>query len=329
MTELIISGMVSCLVAFFAVYLGTPPLIRLLERHSVVVRDVHKKGIVMVPRPGGPSIILGIVSSQAVLYAFLQLNEILAVILVTVLAFLIGYVDDRRVMGGWFKPVALAAAAAPILLLGAYDPVLEFPVFGVLHIPVLYVGVVFFMILVTGNTVNSIDVLNGAASGFMTIAGLSLSASLFILQNYEMSLASLSLALVSLAFYKYHKIPSRIFPGDSGALSLGVMYGTIALVGQVEVIAAVALLPAILNSFLFLSSIRRIVEHREIKAQPVEHTKDMMLKSTSDADAPVTLVRLILARGPLSEAQVSRVIFKLAAFSGSLAVMTAVLTVLF
>ncbi len=48
----------------------------------------------------------------------------------------------------------------------------------------------------------------------------------------------------SLAFYKYHKFPSRIFPGDSGAVMFGATYGAIAIVGQVEVIAAIAILPA-------------------------------------------------------------------------------------
>lgn len=326
MTELplIVPGAVSCVAAFFAVYLGTPPLIRHLQKKALTVRDVNKRGTVMIARPGGPSIILGIVSSEAVLYGFLQSNEILAVMITSVLAFLIGYVDDRKVMGGWFKPIALAAAAAPILLLGAYDPGLAFPLFGQVQIPVLYVGVVVFMILVTGNTVNSIDVLNGVASGFMAIAGFSLSAALFILQNYEMALVSLPLGFVSLAFYKYHKLPSRIFPGDSGALALGAMYGAIAIVGRVEVVAAVALLPAILNSFLFLSSVKRIVEYRQVKPRPVEHTADMKLRATGEARAPATLVRLILAAaGPLSERQVACAIFKLAAFSGALAVVTA------
>lgn len=323
MTELIIPGIVSCVVAFFAVYFSTPPLIRYLQKRNITVRDVNKKGSVMIARPGGPSIILGIVSSQAVLYGFLQSNEILAVIITSVIAFLVGYVDDRKVMEWWFKPVALAAAAAPILLLGAYDSDLAFPPFGQIQIPVLYLGVVVFMILVTGNTVNSIDVLNGVASGFMTIAGFSLSISLLILQNYEMALVSLPIGFVSLAFYRYHKIPSRIFPGDSGALALGAMYGAVAIVGQIEVVAAVALLPAILNSFLFLSSVKRIVEHRQIRAKPVKHTEDMKLKATDEIHAPVTLVRLILASGPLSEKQVAGAIFKLAAFSGTLALITA------
>jgi len=321
--ELIIPTIISCLLAFFIVFFITPPLIRILEKKNFVVKDVNKKGNVMIARPGGLSIILGIIISELIFYVFLQLNEILAIIITTTLAFFIGYVDDRKTMGGWFKPVMLVIAALPIIFIGAYDSDLTFPLFGDVRIPLLYFGLIIFMIPITGNTINSIDVLNGVASGFMVIASFTLSICLFILQNYEIAVISLPLGFVSLAFYKYHKIPSKIFPGDSGALAFGAMYGAIAIVGGVEIIAAIILLPAIINSFLFLSSVKRIVEHRQIKGKPVEHTDDFKLKATTDQTAPVTLVRLILTNGPLSEKQVGLEIFKLAIFSGILGIITA------
>ena len=323
MIELIIPTIISCLLAFFIVFFITPPLIKILEKKNFVVKDVNKKGNVMIARPGGLSIILGIIISELIFYVFLQLNEILAIIITTTLAFFIGYVDDRKTMGGWFKPVMLAIAALPIIFIGAYDSDLTFPLFGDVKIPLLYLGLIIFMIPITGNTINSIDVLNGVASGFMVIASFTLSICLFILQNYEIAVISLPLGFVSLAFYKYHKIPSKIFPGDSGTLAFGAMYGTIAIVGGIEIIAAIILLPAIINSFLFLSSVKRIVEHRQIKKKPVEHTDDFKLKATKDQTAPVTLVRLILTSGPLSEKQVGLEIFKLAIFSGILGIITA------
>jgi UDP-N-acetylglucosamine--dolichyl-phosphate N-acetylglucosaminephosphotransferase len=325
--ELIIPAIVSCIVAFFIVYLTTPPLITFLQKRNMTVIDMHKKEPVMIARPGGISIIAGIIASEIVLYVFLQMNEILAVMITSFLAFVIGYVDDRKRMGGWFKPVALAIAALPIIFLGAYDSDLTFPLFGEVQIPILYLAIIIIMIVITGNTINSIDVLNGVASGFMVIASFSLSIALFILQNYEIAIISLPLGFVSLAFYKYHKFPCKIFPGDSGALTLGAMYGTIAIVGQVEIVAAVALLPAIINSFLFLSSVKRIVEHHELKSKPVEHTKDFKLKASRDKKARISLVRLIVASEPLSEKQVGYVIFKLTLFSGFLAIITAIMMV--
>jgi UDP-N-acetylglucosamine--dolichyl-phosphate N-acetylglucosaminephosphotransferase len=320
--ERIIAAAAVSVIAFFTVYFLTPFLIRALEKRNQTVKDYNRKGGAMVPRPGGPSIIAGILASELVLYLFFPMEEIIAIMATTGLAFLVGLVDDKKVMGGWFKPVALAAAALPILLLGVYDSNLAFPLFGEVRIPLLYFPIVIFMIVITGNTLNSIDVLNGVASGFMTIASFSLTISLLILQNYEIAIASLPLGLVSLAFYKYHKFPSKIFPGDSGALALGAMYGTIAIVGGVEIIAAIALLPAIFNSFLFLSSMKRIMEHREIKSKPVTKNEDFKLKATNEKDAPVTLVRLIVASKPLTEKQVGFMIFRLALFSGILAIIT-------
>lgn len=322
MFEQVIPAILVSIVAFFSVYMITPFLIRTLEKRNLVVKDYHREGGAMVPRPGGPSILIGIIASEFILYAFFPTTAIITILVTTSLAFVVGIIDDRKVLGGWFKPLALAICAIPIIFLGAYDSNLAFPLFGSFKIPALYVVLIIFIIPITGNTINSIDVLNGAASGFMAIASFALTVSLFIMQNYEIAIASLPLGFVSLSFYKYHKFPSRIFPGDSGALTLGAMYGVIAILGHVEIIAAIALLPAVINSFLFLSSVKRIVEHRQIK-NPTTVTPDFKLMATTDKDAPVTLLRLILAAGPMTEKQIVFVIFKLALFSASLAIITA------
>ena len=326
MIDLLVPAIIVSAIAFIVVFVFTPPLIKYLERKNFTVVDVNKKNSPQVARPGGISIVIGLLVAEFALYLFLPLNEILVVITTTFAAFLIGFVDDRKIMSGWFKIIALAFASLPIIFFGAYDSDLTFPLFGDVQIPVLYIGLIIFIIPITGNTINSIDVLNGAASGFMTIASFSLSICLLILQNYEVALISLPLGFASLAFYRFHKLPSKIFPGDSGALTLGAMYGAIAIVGGIEVIAAVALLPAIINSFLFLSSTKKIKEHRQIKSKPVVHTDDFKLQATKNTDAPVTLVRLILAAGPLSEKQVVFAIFKLGLFSGILAIITALIT---
>ena len=323
MFDQIIPAVLVSIVAFFSVYVVTPFLIHALEKRNLTVKDYHRKGGAMIPRPGGPSILIGIIASELTLYAFFPTTAIITILITTSLAFVVGIIDDRKARGGWFKPLGLAVSAIPIIFLGAYDSNLAFPLFGSVKIPVLYLALIVFMIPITGNTINSIDVLNGVASGFMTITSFALTVSLFIIQNYEIALASLPLGFVSLSFYKYHKFPCRIFPGDSGALTLGAMYGVIAIVGHVEIIAAVALLPAVINSFLFLSSVKRIVEHREIKSKPVVLTDDFKLMATTNKDAPVTLVRLILAQGPMTEKQIVDVIFKLALFSAALSIITA------
>jgi UDP-N-acetylglucosamine--dolichyl-phosphate N-acetylglucosaminephosphotransferase len=325
--DYIVAAAVASAIAFFVVLGLVPPLIKVLTRKNWSVKDVNRIGGAMVPRPGGPAILAGIIISEIALYFLLPQQEsttkgIAALIITTSISFVVGFIDDRKVMSGWFKPLALAVAAIPIILLGAYQPDLTFPLFGEVKIPALYLGLIIFMIPITGNTINSIDVMNGIASGFMTIATFSLAIALFILQNYSVAIIALPLAFTSLAFFRYHKFPAKIFPGDSGALTLGAAYGVIAIVGHVEVIAAIALLPAIINSFLFLSSVKRIVEHRQVKG-PTTHTDDHKITATKESDAPVTLVRLIVAAKPLTEKEIGFAIFRLAIFSGILAIITA------
>ena len=309
-------------VSFAVVYLMVPPLARWLESRGMSVPDVLKKGEPMVARPGGPALLAGMASGMILMFWHTGEPWMLAVLGTVSAAFAVGYVDDRRVMGGWFKPACLVLSALPVLVWGPYDTALEFPPFGSVQIPVLYLGVVLAVIPITGNTINSIDVMNGVASGYMVMAGAALVVVLAVLGRWEAFSLGVILVATSLAFYRYHRIPSRIFPGDSGALTLGAMYGCVAIAGGVEVVAAVALLPAVANSFFFLASVRRIVEHRQIKRRGVIRNDDLSIQDSGDPQAPITLVRLILRRGPMTEAQVSREIFKLGAFAAVLAVAT-------
>lgn len=321
--NLLIYGVIVSTISFFAILLLMPVAIRSLAAKGKVVPDAHKRDKPMVPRPAGPVIMAGIAVAEIVLYLLTMNAAVLAVLLSTAIAFVIGYIDDRKVMPGWFKPVALLAAAVPIVVLdlyvgGVHGDSLNL-VFGSAFIPLLYIMLIFVIIPITGNTLNSIDVLNGVASGFIIIATIPLLASIALFGSHEVFLAALPLLFAAIAFYKYHKFPSRIFPGDSGTLLLGTMYGALAIAGSSEIIGVIALLPAVMNSFLFLASVKRIVEHRQVKARPTVLQDDFKLAASTDKKAPATLVRLIVADQPLGEKEVGYKIFKLAGFTSLLA----------
>ena len=75
--------------------------------------------------------------------------------------------------------------------------------------------------------------------------------------------------------------------------------------------------------FLFLASVKKIVDHRELNEKPVELTDNFKLKATNNKKARISLVRLIVANTPLTEKEVGNVIFKLALFTAGLAIITA------
>ncbi|HEY7507242.1 MAG TPA: UDP-N-acetylglucosamine-1-phosphate transferase, partial [Nitrososphaera sp.] len=232
-TLFVIYGVTVSAVSFLSVFFLTPRAIKSLTAKGKVVPDAHKPNKPSVPRPAGPVIMVGIAIAEIVLYVATLNPAVLAVLITTAIAFVVGYVDDNKVLPGWFKPVALLAAAIPLVVLGVYGNNLNL-VFGSVFIPLLYVPLIFVIIPITGNTINSIDVLNGVASGFILISTIPLLASIALFGESEVFLAGLPLLFATLAFYKYHKFPSKIFPGDSGTLLLGVMYGALAIAGRSE-----------------------------------------------------------------------------------------------
>ena len=103
------------------------------------------------------------------------------------------------------------------------------------------------------------------------------------------------------------------------------MYGALAIAGNSEVIGVIALLPSVMNSFLFLNSVKKIVEHRQVKSRPTILTNDFKLMASKERNAPTTLLRLILADGPLSEKEIGRKIIRLAIYSSLLALISVVI----
>ncbi len=317
-------GAIVSSISFLIIYFIMPWYIRYLVHKGSLVPDYHKSDKPAVPRPGGPILLAGIAISEIILFLLVPDLKILAILAATAISFIIGYIDDVRIMPGWFKPVALILAGIPIIVLGAHGNHLNL-IFGDAFIPLLYLPLILAIIPIAGNTINSIDVFNGAATGFIIIAAIPLLSSIAIFGDIETFLAGLPLLFGTIAMYKFHKFPSKIFPGDSGTLLLGAMYGALAIAGSSEIIGVIALLPAVMNSFLFLSSVKKIVEHREIKSRPTVLTDDFKIMASKEKNAPSTLVRLLVAKGPLSESEIVHRIFILATFSSALAFISIIL----
>jgi UDP-N-acetylglucosamine--dolichyl-phosphate N-acetylglucosaminephosphotransferase len=185
---------------------------------------------------------------------------------------------------------------------------------------------------VASNAFNMLDAFNGELSGFTVIATAALliaivfravSSSSF---DYIRLAATLPLAAAALCFYFYNRYPSRIFDGDSGSLMFGALFATLAIMGGVEIAALVAAIPAVLNSYYILSSIRGFVEHKKMAARPTYLGEDGRLHASAAAGAPTTLVKMILTREPMRESDLVRGILMLAAFACILSVITSGMT---
>ncbi len=238
------------IVAAAVTYLVTP-LVRSLAVATgaftaVRERDVHTTPI---PRLGGVGIYLGFVAAALVarslpyLGSLFDNRQVLGVIAAGGIVCLVGAFDDIRELD-WLTKLAGQMLAAGLM---AYTGVqlLSLPIFGTTYLPtpvlVLFtVGVV----MVWTNAVNFIDGLDGLAAGVVLIAALAFFIYSYIVsRSYEpanvFSVSTLICAALvgcCAGFLPHNFHPARLFMGDSGALTLGLLLSaaTITLTGNVN-----------------------------------------------------------------------------------------------
>ena len=309
-------------VAFAVTYLTIPPLASWLKHRGIVGIDIHKLDKPKIPAMGGLSIVAGLAAglfSLGLLGGYSP--DILAFLGTVVIAGAVGVIDDLRPLSSRLKPILTALAAVPILLLGTFNAHPVFPLIGAFRLTILYPALVLLAIPVTANAINMLDVFNGSLSGTLTIISLTLAAVLAVSGETTAMCLALTLFGSLLAFYLFNRYPARVFGGDAGSLAVGAAVGALAVIGRIELVAVVALVPYIMNAFYGLASVGRLYERREIKPRPVRVRTDGKLEATTDRLAPVTLTRLILAEGPMSEQEIVRAMQLLTILSCAMAVL--------
>jgi UDP-N-acetylglucosamine--dolichyl-phosphate N-acetylglucosaminephosphotransferase len=321
-----------------AILLIMRPYIRFLISKGKTTNDAHKGPEVRVPTPAGPLLIGAIVLGELVAWVAYGTAVPLVLIVVVVAAGMIGLYDDLRGLGGVVKPALLAVVGAFVVLAeqfypSVYDANVYFPLFTRTgsHF-VIFALIVIASIPVASNAFNMLDAFNGEISGFTAIVSAAVVIAI-LLRSYAVAdtpASALAVALpllsVAVAFYYFNRFPSKIFDGDSGSLAFGAMFVILSIVGGVEIAALVALIPAVLNSYYILSSVRGLVERKKMAARPTYLGSDMRLYASKEARAPTTLARMILLGGAMTENELVRSIIILTAYATLLSLVTSAMT---
>ena len=319
---------VTVVLGFLFVYLVTPFLAVFLFKKGVFGVDVHKPEKPKIPEMAGVSIVFGLALCSAFsMFYFLSL-KFLAYILTIFIACLVGVLDWFKRLGAWHKIFLAALASIPILVLGTYYPYPTLPFIGRLRLTILY-PLVFVPILVTllSNATNMIDVFNGSMAGTSTISAVFLAVIAFFLGRFEAVLMYAAIASCTYAFYLHNRYPAKVFSGDAGSLAVGAAFAAASIIGRMEVVTLFALLPALINGSLTLTSLGGVRERHDIKVRPIILLENCSLAANPSKKAPITLTRLLVASSPLKEVEVVKSFFVLSVFSGFLAFATAVFMV--
>jgi len=328
------------LIAGLSTSLATTPIVAKIAYKIGAVRpDVHKPGEPEIPTMGGIAITLGLAASSAASYIlFAEYKHQIAILLATALVLaVIGAIDDIFVLRGIVKMALTVVAIAPILVAGYLYPAetglwIRYrppaPVVGRLRLTILYWLLLPLAIAGPANAVNMIDAFNGVMVSAALISLAALFSSSLVLGNELCLVLSTILIGPLLGFLPFNLYPSRVFAGDTGGLVVGGVLGAIAVLSKMEFVTMVALMPEILNAFYIVSSVKGLVEHRELKEKPTLMLSDYRLRASTNPRAPITLTRmLLLFGGEGGEGELITAILAVQAVSALLALVTSMLMI--
>ncbi|MFX1394297.1 MAG: hypothetical protein ACFFAH_12090 [Promethearchaeota archaeon] len=320
---------------FIITLLITPYIIKYMKRKGIVGYDIHKNARPEIAESGGLSIVIGLlVASILSIVLFPVFFNIILIFIITIgLAAVIGLIDDRKKLRSRYKITLTILTGSAIFVANYYDfitissPVLPF--LGQTRLRLIYPLLVPIIVAVFANTTNMMEGYNGEGSGTCLIAVCSLFVCALIWNSAEAILFTIIAIAVLIPFFLYNKYPAKVFPGDIGTLTMGVMIACIALFGSLEVAVFCALLMHIFNSFYILSSVRGFLESSEIKKikDDIILLEDDRIRASDQKDAALTLPRLILARGPLTEKELVLNFFVISIICGFFSIITTLLIV--
>jgi len=248
------------LLGFFVTLFTLPYWIRGAKRVGLVGEDVHKKTKKEISEAGGIIVLLGFVLGVLVYIAIktfilktdVTTVQIFALLSTTLLAGIIGFVDDLL---GWKigltklpRILLLFFAAIPLIVINAGESTMMGINFGLLY-PLVLIPVGILGATVAFNTLEGFNGL-GASQGILILSALALVT--YLGGTTWLSLIVLCMVASLLAFYIFNKTPAKVFPGDVLTYSVGALIAVVAIIGNIEKIAVFFFIPYIIETGLKL-----------------------------------------------------------------------------
>ncbi len=198
---------------------------------------------------------------------FLSRRETLLPLATLFFAAIVGLIDDylnvRKIgaHGGglkvWHRLVSyslIAVAAAWWFTFRLQWDVLRVPFVGIVHVGLWMLPIFIFIIIATAFSVNETDGLDGLAAGTLLTAFAAYGGIAFLQGKHDLAEFCGAIVGALLAFLWFNINPARFFMGDTGAMSLGVTLGVVAMLTN-----SLLLLP-IIGSVFVIESISVIIQ---------------------------------------------------------------------
>ena len=285
-------------IAFAATAAVVPPVRRFAIARGIVdepgPRRVNRR---TVPRLGGVAMFGGLLVAVIIeyigervgfwhgpLYIPGEVNvRSLGVLVGLAVIVIVGIIDDARSLGPGVKFLGQLFASCIIAGTGTILHAFQIPGssavidFGLWAYPITVIYLVCFI-----NIINLIDGLDGLAAGITGMAAITLFIMFMTLQQTEAALLAAITAAVAGAFLIYNFYPASIFMGDSGSMLLGLLLGSVSLVGTTRLLSITLLIVPVIVALVPIidtaaAIVRRLRKHESIVTPDAGHIHHRLL----------------------------------------------------
>jgi UDP-N-acetylglucosamine--dolichyl-phosphate N-acetylglucosaminephosphotransferase len=248
--------------SFIATWFVTPKLISKLSaaRIRIVGRDMNKPDHPEVPEMGGLAVIAGFVAGVLLAIALatfqvidvkLNLAYLLAGLSTVLIMALIGIFDDLLVMRQSVKAALPLLASLPLVAIKLGDTHMTFPFLGEINFGLLF-PLLLIPLAITGasNATNMLAGFNGLEAGLGVVMTAAVGIAALALGRVEAAVISLAMLGALLAFLRYNWHPAKILIGDVGTLTIGTVVAVSVIVGNIEKVGIILILPFVAELIL-------------------------------------------------------------------------------
>jgi len=217
---------------------------------------------------------------------FISRRETLLPIAALFFAAIVGLVDDylnvRKIgaHGGglkvWHRLLSyslIAVAAAWWFYAKLEWDVLRVPFVGIVHVGAWMIPIFIFVIVATAFSVNETDGLDGLAAGTLLTAFAAYGAIAFFQDKTELAAFCGAVVGALLAFLWFNINPARFFMGDTGAMSLGVTLGVVAMLTNSLLLLPIIGLVFVLESLSVIIQVlsKKFRKKKVFLSAPIHH----------------------------------------------------------
>ncbi|MBO5759488.1 MAG: undecaprenyl/decaprenyl-phosphate alpha-N-acetylglucosaminyl 1-phosphate transferase [Rikenellaceae bacterium] len=229
-TVLLVGILIAFAVALAVTALMHPRVAKFAQKRNVVDNpNARKLQRNPVPVMGGVAVFFGLVSGLCVSGIFVNVNELLPVVVAMSVMLCVGVIDDVSELSPWLRFVIEIAVVLMLIFTTHISLDSLQGLWGFYDLPLwLSAPLTVFAVVGMINAINLIDGVDGLSSGFCMMASIAFGALFIMTGNYDMAVLT-AITMGSLMPFFFHNVfgdRSKMFIGDGGSLMMGVAMST-------------------------------------------------------------------------------------------------------